>query len=144
MRPSRFIYTALEATLDLYRQGTAKAIAEIPTLRNLLADAEEVKKRAERLTEQLHSLPCVEATLIPCRSQAGSGALPTRELASWGVRLVPRDGSSEELAYKLRMGDPSIVTRRVDDSLTLDARTIRDDEVSMIAQRLRTLHAGRT
>ncbi len=142
MRPSRFIYTALEATLDLYRQGTSRALAEIPTLRNLLADAATIKKRAARLAEQLAPIEHVDSALVPCRSQAGSGALPTRELDSWGVKLTPHQGSIESLASKMRLGDPAIVMRRVDDALTLDARTIHDDEVAMIAQRLRDLQAS--
>ena len=41
--------------------------------------------------------------------QAGGapGALPAREIASWGVRVAPASRSAQELAAELRTGDPN-------------------------------------
>jgi L-seryl-tRNA(Ser) seleniumtransferase len=139
LRPGRLIYTALEATLRLYRSGDATALARIPVLRKLLEPAEVLRRRARRLLRSLTGLPGLDAALVPCQSQAGSGSLPARDLPSWGVRLRAESRAIADLAADLRTGEPAILARIQDDALLFDVRTLDDPEVLQIAGRLRSL-----
>ena len=87
VRPGRLIYTALEATLRIYRDGDARALREIPAVRSLLAREEDLRERAEELAGRIQALEGLDVTAVPCVSQAGSGSLPAREYPSWGVSL---------------------------------------------------------
>lgn len=136
MRPGRLVYTALEATLRLYLGGEEKAVERIPTLRRLLEPSQVLRRRAQRLARRLEGIAAT-VTVASCTSQAGSGSLPTRELASWGVRVQPMDRSVEELAADLRTGEPAILARVQEDSLLFDVRTLNDQEILLVAERLR-------
>lgn len=138
MRPGRLVYTALEATLRLYLAGEEKAIERVPILRRLTAPPDLLRRRAQRLARRLHGLAAA-VSVASCTSQAGSGSLPTRDLASWGVRIVPEDRSVENLASELRTGDPAILARVHEGALLFDVRTLGDEEFPIIAERLRRL-----
>jgi L-seryl-tRNA(Ser) seleniumtransferase len=142
LRPGRLIYTALEATLRLYRGGEAAACERLPVLRQLTATPASLMDRARDLAARLSA--CARAgllvTVTPCTSQAGSGALPVREIESWGVRVSPGSPlapSAQEIAAVLRTGDPAILGRVQDDALLFDVRTLRDEDFDLIAARLR-------
>jgi len=143
MRPGRLVYTALEATLRLYRQGEETALKEVPTLARLVMSEEELKRRAETLdgllAARLGGGGAVDHGVVRCRSQAGSGSLPARDIPSWAVRLTPRKGSLDELAAALRTGDPPILARVQDDGLLLDVRTLDEEELAEIAARVAAL-----
>jgi L-seryl-tRNA(Ser) seleniumtransferase len=138
LRPGRLIYTALEATLRLYLGGEGRAVERIPTLRDLVAPPAGLRRRAQRLVRRLAGV-AADASVVSCASQAGSGSLPTREIASWGVRLVPQDRGIEDLAAELREGDPAILARVQEGALLLDVRTLQDEELPLIAERLQGL-----
>ncbi|HYU31137.1 MAG TPA: L-seryl-tRNA(Sec) selenium transferase [Thermoanaerobaculia bacterium] len=139
LRPGRLVYTALEATLRLYRAGEEAAVERVPVLRQLTATAASLQPRARRLARRLAGCPGVTAEAVQCTSQAGSGALPAREIASWGVQVTTASRSAEELAAALRTGDPSILARIQDDRVLLDVRTLADDEMPLIAARVREI-----
>jgi len=137
MRPGRMIYTALEATLRLY-QGDAP-VAQIPALRQLTADPENLRRRADRLLEEIGAVEGLKVGVVASSSQAGSGSLPAQDHPSWAVRVVPRKGGVDALTAQLRGGDPAILTRVKDDAILLDLRTLEDDELSLIGERLREI-----
>ncbi|MCP4655573.1 MAG: L-seryl-tRNA(Sec) selenium transferase [bacterium] len=140
MRPGRLIYTALEATLRLYlEQEEEEILRKLPALRCLTADADELRRRARAMARRLADLAGFELAAVECMSQAGSGSLPAREFPSWGIRVVPVDGSVDELAAELRCGQPSILARAQDDSLLLDLRTLEEGELRAVEKRLREL-----
>ena len=142
MRPGRLVYTALEATLRLYQAGEAAAVERLPVLRQLTATAESLLPRARRLARRLAGCPGLAAEVVSCASQAGSGALPARDIASWGVRVAAASRSSQELAAELRTGEPPILARLHEDAVLFDLRTLADDELPLIATRVREIAAG--
>jgi L-seryl-tRNA(Ser) seleniumtransferase len=77
--------------------------------------------------------------VVSCASQAGSGSLPTREIASFGVRVTPTRRSVEELAAELRKADPAVLARIHEGALVFDVRTLADEELPWIGERLRHL-----
>jgi L-seryl-tRNA(Ser) seleniumtransferase len=137
MRPGRLIYTALEATLRLYTGGEAQS--RVPVLRQLTVPAGSLRPRARRLARRLAGCPGLTATAVPCASQAGSGALPARDIESWGVRIAAAGRSAQDLAAALRTGDPAILARLHEDAVLCDVRTLSDEEIERIAERLRGL-----
>jgi L-seryl-tRNA(Ser) seleniumtransferase len=139
MRPGRLIYTALEATLRLYSGGGDAALARVPVLRQLTATAESLRPRARRLARRLAACPGLDVSVIRCASQAGSGALPARDIESWGVRIVPDNGSAQDLAAALRTGEPAILARIHEEAVVFDVRTLSDEELEIIARRVREL-----
>ncbi len=138
-RPGRLVYTALEATLRLYRGGDDVALARIPALRRLTAPAAELEDAAESWAAELARIPGLEVEAVSCASQAGSGSLPTHELPSWGVSLAPSWCSLDSLAAELRRGEPAILARTHDERLIFDLRTLDPDELEAIRERLATL-----
>lgn len=142
LRPGRLVYTALEATLRLYRRGEEEALSALPVLARLSERPEAVQRRAERLAGELAGVAGVEAEVVTCASQAGSGSVPGRELPSRGVRLRTAGRAVGELAATLRSGDPSVVGRLQEDALLLDARTLAEGEVAEVAACVRAALAG--
>lgn len=134
LRLDKLTLAALEATLRLYRDE-ALAMREIPTLAALSATGEELRARAERLADLLGDLP-LDLRLEPGISQVGGGSLPGEELPTTLVSLASEQISTEELARRLRTGEPSVWGRIRKDRLLLDPRTLRTDELIEIRRAL--------
>ena len=138
-RPGRLVYTALEATLRLYLDGEEEAAQRVPSLRRLFTAPSELERRARMIADQLGAIDRVTAVVVECTSQAGSGALPAREFPSWGVQVTCLGENATTLSHKLRTGEPSLLVRVQDGALLLDARTIEEDEISLVLLAIRAL-----
>jgi L-seryl-tRNA(Ser) seleniumtransferase len=139
LRPGRLIYTALEATLRLYGAGEEAACERLPVLRQLAAPTAALEPRARRLARELEEIPGIAAVVVACASQAGSGALPARGIESRGVRVTHASRSAHDFAAALRAGDPAILARVHEDAVLLDVRTLDEEEVEVVAGRMREL-----
>ncbi len=140
-RPGRLIYTALEATLRIYLDGDDRALEGLPALRSIMLESPELKRRAGKLSRLLQRLNGLEVKVVGCQSQAGSGSLPAREYPSWGVSLSAPDCAADDLAEALRTGEPAILSQVRDNAVLLDVRTVQQDELELIVQRLREILA---
>ncbi len=136
LRPDKLTLAALEATLELHRDG--RAAAEIPTLRMLALTAAELRARAEELRARVGSAR-VSLELREVTSAAGGGSLPTAEPPSSARAVVDPERSPGAIDRALRAGDPPIVARIAEDRVLLDVRTIADDELDLVAAALRSL-----
>jgi L-seryl-tRNA(Ser) seleniumtransferase len=143
LRPGRLVYTALEATLRLYGAGEEAALAQVPALARLVADPAVLRRRAQALVRRLRGVAGLTARSVPCASQAGSGSLPAVDLASWGVAVEVAGLSADGLAAALRRGEPAILPRIEGDRVLLDLRTVGDEEISMLADRLGEIGASK-
>ncbi len=135
LRPDKLTIAALEATLELYRDGN---FAEIPTLRMLRTNEKELHARAVAL----HALCTaarsdVQFSIERVRSAVGGGALPLCEPWSWAVGACKKTAGPELLDARLRAADPPVVGRIADDKLLLDVRTLTDEELPQVAQAFR-------
>jgi L-seryl-tRNA(Ser) seleniumtransferase len=127
LRPDKLTLAALEATLELYRDG--RAMGEVPALRMLAARPEELRARAEALVAAAGAGEVVEVA-----SAVGGGALPTAAPASFAVALArPRRGA-DDLERALREGDPPVIARIAGDRLLVDVRTVADSELPALAR----------
>jgi L-seryl-tRNA(Ser) seleniumtransferase len=138
VRSDKLTLVALEATLALYRDPET-ARREIPVLRMLTEDIEEIRRRGEALREGVEGRRGGEATtaLIEGESEAGGGSFPGAKLKTWLVQLLPRHRTPDTLAARLRGADPPVIARIADDRVVLDPRTIFPDEVEPVARAVR-------
>ncbi len=128
LRIDKLSLAALEATLKLYRDP-AGAVRELPVLRMLTAGEEELRARAERMRDELAAAG-VDAQVITAEALVGGGALPLLELSGPVCAVDPGAVGLDELAARLRAGDPPLVGRARQGWLLLDPRTLDDEEAA--------------
>jgi len=121
LRADKLTLAALEGTLTL----AVDAPDEIPVLRMLREPADAVRARAARLAQLVGGE--VEETV----ARAGGGSLPLTELPSFACAV------EEELAAKLRVGDPSVIAVVRDGRTLLDCRTLTESEAEEVAGAVR-------
>jgi L-seryl-tRNA(Ser) seleniumtransferase len=121
LRADKLTLAALEGTLAL----AVDAPDEIPVLRMLREPAEAVRTRAAHLAKLVAGE--VEETV----ARAGGGSLPLTELPSFACAV------EEELAVRLRTGDPPVIAVVRDGRTLLDCRTLTDGEAEEVAEAVR-------
>jgi len=136
LRIDKFTIAALEATLYAYEAGTAQQT--IPTLRVLTEPLTDVRQRARKVLRRL--TPAVRGRLAPRvvedHAEVGGGALPTVQLPTVGVAVGATPAAARALDATLRVGDPPVIGRMVDDRLFLDCRTILPTQIVALAAAL--------
>ena len=135
LRPDKLSLAALEATLEIYREGTA--LQEIPTLRMLTAPLHELEARKERLLRALRAadLP-LDLAGRRMRSAVGGGALPGVEPETWTVLLRHHHESADAFAARLARSPRPLVVRIADDQIVLDVRTLEGADLDEAAAQL--------
>jgi L-seryl-tRNA(Ser) seleniumtransferase len=121
-RVDKVTLAGLEATLRHYLDPE-EALREIPALRMLSLRPDELEARARTLAAALERLP-LEARIDEGTGAVGGGTYPGVELPGWVVRVRVPGVSAQELARRLRSGDPPVVGRREDEELVLNPRTL--------------------
>jgi L-seryl-tRNA(Ser) seleniumtransferase len=122
-RLDKMTLAALEATLRLYR-NEARALQEIPVLAQLSLPLTELRARAEALAARLQEAPGLKATAREDAAYVGGGSLPDQTMPTWVVEVEADGVSEEELARRLRTGEPAVMGRLQGGKLLLDLRTI--------------------
>ncbi len=126
LRPDKMQLAALEATLALYRDATHPE-REIPVLRMLTARDDQLRPRAETMAAIVRDAGA-EARVVTVSSKAGGGSLPLLDLSGPACEVDPGTTGLDELARRLRSGDPPVIGRGRDGRLLLDPRTLTDSE----------------
>jgi len=136
LRIDKFTIAALEATLTAYESGTAREM--VPTLRLLTEPLAAVTTRARRVLRGLgaETAKRLAARVEEGRAQVGGGALPTVELPTAGVALGATDAAARALDAGLRVGEPPVVGRLIEDRLFLDCRTVLPAQVPALVKAL--------
>jgi L-seryl-tRNA(Ser) seleniumtransferase len=144
LRADKLILAALEATLDLYRQGRG---AELPALAALGATGEQLRQRATRLALLLAERG-IACSVVDHEGRVGGGSLPQARLLSWGVAVRSDHGAQDLLAaLRLPQGeDPPVIGLVRDGAATFDVRCVPEGAVvelaSAIASALKELGSG--
>ncbi len=123
VRIGKLAVAALEETLRLHRDPV-RARAAIPVLRMAHEPAAAVRERAERLAA------AIGADVVDTESRVGGGSMPALALASSAAALPDPRGT---LHAALRAGVPPVIGRVESGRLLLDARTLTDDDVAVVA-----------
>jgi len=126
VRADKLTLAALEATLALYRDPAA-ARREIPVLRMLTEQKDELQRRAEALQQGVKD----GVEIIEGESEVGGGAFPGAKLPTWLVSLP-----DERLATRLRANDPPIIARVANGCTLLDPRTILPHQIDPVRNAL--------
>jgi L-seryl-tRNA(Ser) seleniumtransferase len=135
LRVGKLTLSALESVLKAYLDP-ATAAEKIPTLRMIAASKEALASRVRRFGRKLSDLQ-VEVTTIPSVSRVGGGSLPLEELPTMLLGLQPQGMSANDLEERLRLQDPPVVARIVDDKLCLDLRTVASRELPDLERGIR-------
>jgi len=111
LRVDKSTLAALHATLKFYRTPE-KAQQSIPLLRFLSTPLEKLSSRTQRLVEQLQP-HCKgwDVQREPDEAFVGGGSLPQQGIASCSLVLMSAEYCVEELARRLRTGNPAVVGR---------------------------------
>jgi L-seryl-tRNA(Ser) seleniumtransferase len=118
-------------------------VAEIPTLRMLLASEAELEERAEALAAQLGPLLADGLSAKAERAEApvGGGSLPGFTLPSFAVALAGAP-SPAQLAAALRSASPAVLARTQGERVLLDVRTLLPGDEAHVVSALTTLRAS--
>ncbi len=134
MRIDKLTLAGFEATLMEYIDEE-RVVENIPTLRMLLQKPEEIKGRANRIAKRLKKeVQNAHIMVIADSSRAGGGSLPEIDFPTYVVSIKPDNLSVNELEERLRAGNPPIISRIREDSLILDARTVREIDLEELVQ----------
>jgi L-seryl-tRNA(Ser) seleniumtransferase len=133
LRLDKMRIAALEVTLRLYRDPDRLG-QRLPTLRLLALPRIEIEARARRMlrTVKASAGSSFSVEVVACRSQIGSGALPTVTLPSAGLAIRPSATRGagrllKRLAAGLRGLDIPVIGRIEDQALILDLRCLQDE-----------------
>jgi L-seryl-tRNA(Ser) seleniumtransferase len=136
VRIDKLTLSAFEAVLMHYLDEE-KAKKEIPTLKMLLQNVNEIKARAKKIAAKLHreiKEDIADIEVMADSSQSGGGALPEIEFKTYVIAIRPKKLSVNKLEERLRHGNPPIIARIKEDALIIDARTIADWEIEVLVK----------
>ena len=133
VRADKTCLMALERTLPLFRDPD-RLVRDHPTYRMLATPMSTLSSRANDLAEALKAVaPDAEVAVHDDVGYLGSGSLPSEALPTRTVKLRTPAMKASALARALRLDDACVFTRIADNAVTMDARTITDAQVGMIA-----------
>ncbi len=130
LRPDKLTLAALEATLELYRDG--HATSEIPALAMLSTPEPTLSARATTLCAACAAAcPDLHFAAARVRSAVGGGSMPLVEPWSWAVLVEGRP--ADALDAQLRRAASPVVARITDERLLIDVRTLMDGDLERVA-----------
>jgi L-seryl-tRNA(Ser) seleniumtransferase len=131
LRIDKLSLAALAATLALYRDPSL-AMAEIPVLRMLAATRDELSERARLMCDRI-AVAGYGAEVVEASAKAGGGSLPLVDFTGPACSVDPAPHGLDELARRLRAGEPPVVGRAHQGRLLLDPRTLTAEEARTAA-----------
>lgn len=130
LRVDKLTFSALEATLGLYRNPN-KALLQIPALLMLTTDAETIRFRAETIAEH------VGGNVEQSEATVGGGAFPTSKIPSWSVVL---SGDAMDIEQRLRGLHIPVITRIIDNKVWLDIRSVLPKDDGLLITLIREIY----
>lgn len=137
LRVDKITILLLQATLQRYITNN---IAEIPTINMLSKDISQLHKQAKFLCDRIDSF--FNPSIIEVDSLAGGGSLPNKTFKSFGISLQIKGIKASELEKTLR--ENLVITRIYNNKVTLDMRTIQDDEIEILISILNNIKNARS
>lgn len=135
-RIDKFTATILEMIFHEYL-NEEDAIKNIPALSLITKDIKEIEKSANKLYGKLNDIKDVAHVEIEdTLSQIGGGSLPAERIKSKCVTILPKNISTATLEERLRFGENPVVGRISEDKLILDMRTVLEDEIEILSQKI--------
>jgi L-seryl-tRNA(Ser) seleniumtransferase len=141
VRIDKLTLSAFESVLMCYLDED-KARTQIPTLSMLLQDTRKIKARAKAIASKLETAigtpiaNIARIDVVKDASQSGGGALPDIDFETYTVTIKPIKMSVNKLEERLRHGNPPVIARIKEDTLIIDARTVRNKELELLVKAL--------
>lgn len=137
LRCGKLTYAVLERTLTLFLDEE-QAVREHALFQILLKPAATMRAEAQSLLRRVRSKLAGRAELAVRTGSAevGGGSLATQSIESVVVAVRPAAIGVVELARRMRRWRPPVFGRIEHDEYVIDFRTVRRDEVRMIAEAL--------
>jgi L-seryl-tRNA(Ser) seleniumtransferase len=135
LRNDKLTYSVLEATLKLYLDQDT-LFEKLPVYRMLTLPVKTIGNRARSFVRKVKSIVGDEPDfkVVNGESQMGSGSLPDRFIPTKVVSLRSNKISAEEFGNQLRLNEPPVFTRIVDDQVLFDFRTIHVKEIPVLVE----------
>ncbi|MDQ3490515.1 MAG: L-seryl-tRNA(Sec) selenium transferase [Acidobacteriota bacterium] len=141
LRVDKMIYAALGATIKSYLQETA--LTEIPVLSMLSADthnlAERTRTFAKSLLKAIGTNSDLAVEIIAGSSVVGGGAAPDVRRETMLLALMHGRLSGNELEKSLRMSNPPVIARIMENRVLVDLRTVSESEEVELLEILRQI-----
>ncbi len=138
LRVDKMTLAAIEGTLADYARGES-GIRNIPSIRDLLATPEYIKRRAEKFIEYLEgSWSPYRVRVLEGTSQVGGGTMPDVELPTFLIGLSHPKWNASALARKLRLeASPAVIVRIQQEEVHIDLRTVKEEEEKLVVEALK-------
>jgi L-seryl-tRNA(Ser) seleniumtransferase len=130
VRADKTCLAGVAATLRHYARG--EAATAIPVWRMIGATADAIQARAEAAQATLARRE-IDVSVAATHASVGGGSLPGQTLPSWSLVL---GGPADELARRLRLGQPRVFGRIERGQLLLDLRTILPEDDGRLVEAL--------
>jgi len=136
MRVDKMTLACLEATIEDYLFSPEETI---PIINMLEITGEELKNKARNILNEIMEYNNeYEIKIIEGTSEAGGGTLPGITLPTFFISIKSPSGVNK-LQEKLRKHKPPIYTRIIEDKITLDMRTITDNDINELIEGLKII-----
>jgi L-seryl-tRNA(Ser) seleniumtransferase len=137
LRCDKLTIAALTATLELY-MDLDKAVQKIPVLKMMSLSEKELLSKANKLKEFISKKLGDKCTVdvIDELDEVGGGSLPGVILNGKAVALTTKNMNVNVLQEKLRKSHIPIICRINKDRISLNVRTIHDEEFEIVANTL--------
>ena len=137
LRIDKFTAAALEVVLMEYL-SEENAVKNIPVLRMITRDEEDVAAQAEEFYEKLKAADLrAEIRVEKCLSQIGGGSLPQERIESTAVVIKPTEITTAHFEERLRHLPIPVVGRVANDEILLDMRTFEREYEEYFIQTLK-------
>jgi len=125
VRCDKLILTVLQECIDTYLDTkSSNDTSKVPALDFISKDKGALEIRAKAIINSVPSELAKQLSISETTARTGGGTMPKSEIPSIAVRISPRSVSVNQLAYRLRTGNPAVVGTVVENMLHLDLRTV--------------------
>lgn len=139
LRIDKFTAAVLESVFHEYI-SEERAINNIPVLKMMNRNTEDIRTSAEKLSNKLNKLSdFLEINIEECLSQIGGGSLPLERIKSYAVSIKPKTMSLVSFERKLRNAEIPVVGRVINDTFYIDLRTIFENEEQIIYDEIKNI-----
>ena len=138
LRPDKFSYVAIDATLSTFAKGTAWE--NLPVLQMLAMTADEIGRRARNVVDQVvrQTRSVSQFKVVSGNSAVGGGAAPDVELPTFLIAITG-NAPPEAFAKRLREANPPVIARIADERVLIDLRTVSPVEERELIEALSSL-----
>ena len=139
LRVDKLTLAGLGVTLQLHRDGEL-ASRDIPAIHAMNRSVEELQTRADALAGRVDDLDGVSsAEAIPTTAYVGGGSNPAEAIDSVGIAVRAASIGEDELARRLRTGEPGVFGRIEQGRVVLDLRAMNAPDEDALVERLKTV-----